>query len=340
MKNPYAEDFSHARFVSALTWHKLATCAVSTKGETKACVEMEIKMIYTVTFNPSLDYIVSVENFRLGVTNRTSSELLLPGGKGLNVSMVLSNLGISNTALGFVAGFTGDEIVRRIEQMGVKSDLIRVEGGISRINLKLQSIDGTEINGCGPKIEEENIEKLMAQLDILEKGDVLILAGSIPGSVPEDIYGRIMHNLLGRNVLVVVDASKDLLANVLQYHPFLVKPNHHELGEIFGVEVQTREETIPYAKRLQSMGAQNVLVSMGGKGAVLVAADGSVRKAPAPKGKLVNSVGAGDSMVAGFMAGWMESKDFDHAFAMGIAAGSASAFSKRLATREEIEGLL
>lgn len=293
-------------------------------------------MIYTVTFNPSLDYIVSVENFQLGLTNRTSSELILPGGKGLNVSMVLGNLGIANTALGFVAGFTGDEIVRRIEEMGVKSDLIPIREGISRINLKLKSIDGTEINGCGPLISEENIQRLMSRLDVLDGGDVLILAGSIPGSMPNDIYRKIMQRLEGKGVMIVVDATRELLVNVLEYHPFLVKPNNHELGEIFGVELKTREEVIPYAKKMQEMGADNVLVSMAGEGAVLAALDGSIHTAPAPKGKLVNGVGAGDSMVAGFIAGWMEKHEYDHAFAMGVAAGSASAFSELLATKEEI----
>lgn len=296
-------------------------------------------MIYTVTFNPSLDYIVSVEDFKTGLTNRTSSELILPGGKGLNVSMVLGNLGIENTALGFVAGFTGEEIVRRIKQMGVRSDLIPVENGISRINVKLKSIDGTEINGCGPKIGEENVRKLMEKLDALREGDMLILAGSIPGSMPDDMYRRIMEKLNGRGVMTVVDATKDLLVNVLSYHPFLIKPNNHELGEIFGVELRTREEVIPYARKMQEMGAVNVLVSMAGEGAVLAAADGSIHSAPAPGGKLVNGVGAGDSMVAGFLAGWMERKNYGHAFTMGIAAGSASAFSEKLATKEEVEAV-
>lgn len=296
-------------------------------------------MIYTVTFNPSLDYIVSVEDFKTGLTNRTSSELILPGGKGLNVSMVLGNLGIENTALGFVAGFTGEEIVRRIKQMGVRSDLIPVENGISRINVKLKSIDGTEINGCGPKIGEENVRKLMEKLDALREGDVLILAGSIPGSMPDDMYRRIMEKLNGRGVMTVVDATKDLLVNVLSYHPFLIKPNNHELGEIFGVELRTREEVIPYARKMQEMGAVNVLVSMAGEGAVLAAADGSIHSAPAPEGKLVNGVGAGDSMVAGFLAGWMERKNYGYAFTMGIAAGSASAFSEKLATKEEVEAV-
>lgn len=294
-------------------------------------------MIYTVTFNPSLDYIVSVEDFKLGLTNRTSFELILPGGKGLNVSMVLGNLGIQNTALGFAAGFTGEEIIRRVEEMGVKSDFIPIDNGISRINLKLKSIDGTEINGCGPVISDEAVQQLMEKLDILEKGDVLVLAGSIPGSMPDDIYKRIMARLDGRGVMIVVDATKDLLVNVLEYHPFLVKPNHHELGEIFQTELKTREEVVPYARKLQKMGAVNVLVSMAGEGAVLAAGDGSIWDAPAPKGKLVNGVGAGDSMVAGFLAGWLEKQDYRHAFYMGISAGSASAFSELLADREQIE---
>ncbi len=296
-------------------------------------------MIYTVTFNPSLDYIVSVEDFKLGLTNRTSSELMLPGGKGLNVSMVLGNLGIENTALGFVAGFTGEEIVRRIEQMGVKSDLIHIDNGISRINLKLKSIDGTEINGCGPRIGEESVQKLMGKLDVLGTGDVLVLAGSIPGSMPDDMYRRIMERLNGRGVMIVVDATKDLLVNVLTYHPFLVKPNNHELGEIFGVELKTRERVIPYAVKLQEMGAVNVLVSMAGEGAVLASEGGGIHEAPAPEGRLVNGVGAGDSMVAGFIAGWMERKHYGHAFVMGLSAGSASAFSEQLATKEEVEAV-
>lgn len=296
-------------------------------------------MIYTVTFNPSLDYIVSVEDFQLGLTNRTSSELMLPGGKGLNVSMVLGNLGQESTALGFTAGFTGQEIIRRVEEMGVKSDFIPINNGFSRINLKLKSIDGTEINGCGPQISGEMVQKLMEKLDVLGAGDVLVLAGSIPGSMPDDIYRQIMEKLDGRNILTVVDATKDLLTNVLEYHPFLVKPNNHELGEIFGVSLTARESVVPYAKKLQEMGALNVLVSMAGEGAVLAAANGNVYSQPAPKGKLINGVGAGDSMVAGFLAGWLEKKDYEHAFRMGVSAGSASAFSEFLATKKEIEAV-
>lgn len=294
-------------------------------------------MIYTVTFNPSLDYIVSVDDFKLGLTNRTSSELILPGGKGLNVSMLLGNLGIENIALGFEAGFTGKEIIRRIEEMGVRSDFISIPDGISRINLKLKSIDGTEINGCGPKISVQDVQKLMEKLDGLTEKDVLVLAGSIPKSMPDDIYRQIMKRLKGRGITIVVDATRDLLVNVLEYHPFLIKPNNYELGDIFNTEIKTREEVIPYAKKLQKMGAANVLVSMAGEGAVLVAENGEVFEKPAPVGKLVNGVGAGDSMVAGFIAGWLEKKDYEHAFYMGISAGSASAFSEMLATKDEIE---
>ena len=294
-------------------------------------------MIYTVTFNPSLDYIVSVEDFKLGITNRTSSELMLPGGKGINVSTVLGNLGIENTALGFAAGFTGEEIIRQVEHMGIRSDFIMVPDGISRINLKLKSIDGTEINGCGPEISEAAVAELMEKLEVLGEEDVLVLAGSIPSSMPDDIYRRILKRLQGRGVTAVVDATKDLLLNVLEYRPFLVKPNNHELGEIFQVELWDRKSVVSYARKLQEMGAQNVLVSMAGEGAVLAAQDGTVYETPAPEGTLLNGVGAGDSMVAGFLAGWMEKQDFRHAFYMGVSAGSASAFSERLATREEIK---
>lgn len=294
-------------------------------------------MICTVTFNPSLDYIVDVEDFKLGLTNRTDRELILPGGKGINVSTVLMNLGIHNTALGFAAGFTGEELIRRLDEMGVDSDFIRIPDGITRINVKLKSIDGTEINGAGPNISEEQTEALFKKLDGLKEGDVLLLSGSIPSSMPDNMYERILERLDGKGIIIVVDATRELLVKVLKYHPFLIKPNNHELGEIFGVELRTREDVVPYGKKLQEMGARNVLISMAGEGAVLIAENGEVYKKPVPKGKLVNGVGAGDSMVAGFMAGWMEKKDYLHAFSMGIAAGSASAFSENLATREEIQ---
>ena len=294
-------------------------------------------MIYTVTFNPSLDYIVSVNDFQLGLTNRTDSELILPGGKGINVSTILMNLGIDSTAFGFAAGFTGEEIIREVEAMGIRSDFIKIDSGISRINLKLKNIDGTEINGSGPEISEEKIEELLRKLDILGEGDILVLAGSIPASMPADMYSTIMERLQHKNVTFIVDATKDLLINVLKYKPFLIKPNNHELGELFDVKLTTREEVIPYGKKLQKQGARNVLISMAGEGAVLVAEDGSVYEAPAPKGTLVNAVGAGDSMVAGFTAGWIEKKDYRHAFYMGVSAGSA--FSEYLATKEEIMDL-
>ena len=296
-------------------------------------------MIYTVTFNPSLDYIVSVNDFQLGLTNRTDSELILPGGKGINVSTILMNLGIDSTAFGFAAGFTGEEIIREVEAMGIRSDFIKIDSGISRINLKLKNIDGTEINGSGPEISEEKIEELLRKLDILGEGDILVLAGSIPASMPADMYSTIMERLQHKNVTFIVDATKDLLINVLKYKPFLIKPNNHELGELFDVKLTTREEVIPYGKKLQKQGARNVLISMAGEGAVLVAEDGSVYEAPAPKGTLVNAVGAGDSMVAGFTAGWIEKKDYRDAFYMGGSAGRASAFSEYLATKEEIMDL-
>lgn len=296
-------------------------------------------MIYTVTFNPSLDYIVSVNDFRLGLTNRTDSEQIFPGGKGINVSTILTNLGIESTALGFVAGFTGEEIVRGVEERGIRSDFIQIGSGISRINMKLKNIDGTEINGMGPKISPEKVEELMKKLDVLGEGDVLVLAGSIPASMPDDMYSRILERMDGKGVVSVVDATGDLLLNVLKYRPFLIKPNNHELGELFGVRLTKRKEVAPYVRKLQERGARNVLVSMAGEGAVLVAEDGSVYDAPAPEGVLVNAVGAGDSMVAGFTAGWLEKQDYRHAFYMGVAAGSASAFSEYLATKEEIMAL-
>lgn len=297
-------------------------------------------MLYTVTFNPSLDYIVGVNDFKLGLTNRTTDELMLPGGKGINVSIVLRNLGFENTALGFTAGFVGDEIKRRVVEMGIVSDFIDVEEGISRINVKLKSIDGTEINGMGPEISQDKIEQLMTQLEQLQSEDCLFLAGSIPASMPDDMYSQIMERFHERGCKIIVDATKDLLLKVLKFHPFLIKPNNHELGEIFGAQLKTRESVVEYGKKLQEMGARNVLISMAGEGAVLIAENGEVHASPAPKGKLVNAVGAGDSMVAGFMAGYLATKDYKKAFHMGLATGSASAFSEFLATKAEVEEVL
>ena len=288
-------------------------------------------MIYTVTFNPSLDYIVGVDNFKLGATNRTSYEQMLAGGKGINVSYVLKNLGFESTALGFLARIVAD---------GINADFLMLEDGISRINVKLKSIEGTEINGMGPDIPADKVEVLRDKINSLKVGDILILAGSIPQSMPDTIYMDIMSDLQGRGVDIVVDATRDLLMNVLSYKPFLVKPNNHELGEIFGVELSTREEVVPYAKKLQEKGARNVLVSMAGEGAVLIDENGCGYMSEAPKGKVVNAVGAGDSMVAGFVAGYLEKKNYEYAFHKGLAAGSASAFSEQLATKAQVEALL
>ena len=297
-------------------------------------------MIYTVTLNPSLDYFVTVENFELGMTNRTSKEQVLPGGKGLNVSMVLSNLGVENTAFGFIAGFVGREISRRIEDMGIHAELIGLKEGNSRINIKIQNIEGTEINGMGPDIPKQMLDQLMIMIMNLVDDDYLVLAGSIPNSVPNTIYRDIMKLTDGRHINVVVDATGELLRQVLVYRPFLVKPNNHELGALFGAEIHTRKEAIPYAKKLQQEGARNVLVSMAGQGAVLVAEDGSIFEMDAPKGQFKNGVGAGDSMVAGFLTGWLETADYEKAFQMAVCTGSASAFSEELATRPEVEVLL
>ncbi len=297
-------------------------------------------MIYTVTFNPSLDYIVSVDDFTLGRVNRTTKELVYPGGKGVNVSLVLKNLGMENTALGFIAGFTGTEIERGLKEWGCLTDFIKIPEGMSRINMKLRSREESEINGQGPRISEDALEELYRKLDAMEPGDVLVLAGSIPNSMPDSSYEQILARVQGRNIRSVVDATGDLLVNVLKYHPFLIKPNNHELEEIFHVPMDSKETIVAHAKKMQEMGAENVLISMAGDGAILVAADGSVWQSPAPKGKVVNSVGAGDSMVAGFITGYLKSQSYEEAFHMGICTGSASAFSERLATQEEVDGIL
>ncbi|CUX69912.1 Tagatose-6-phosphate kinase [Clostridium sp. C105KSO15] len=293
-------------------------------------------MIYTVTFNPALDYVVRVDHFALGEVNRTEQERIYYGGKGLNVSAVLSTLGYGNTALGFVAGFTGEEIERGVKGLGFRSDFIRVEKGLSRINVKLKSQEETEINGMGPEITGEDVTQLFEKLDRLTAGDVLVLSGSIPKSINDDIYERIMESLDGRGVRIVVDATKDLLINVLPYHPFLIKPNNHELGEMFGVTLHGPEEIIDYGKRLQKKGARNVLISMAGDGAILITEEEEVFRMGVPKGTVKNSVGAGDSMVAGFIAGYLENGSFEHALRLGSAAGSASAFSEGLAGKEDI----
>ena len=297
-------------------------------------------MIYTVTFNPSLDYIVRVDDMRLGAINRTTYEQVLPGGKGVNVSIVLGNLGHETRALGFVAGFTGAALEDLLAPYGVSSDFIHVAEGLTRINAKIKSNEETELNGRGPRITEAGVEALFAKLDALGEGDTLVISGSVPGSLPSDMYERIMERLAGHGVRIVVDAERDLLTRVLPYGPFLVKPNNFELGEIFGVELRRRDEVVPYAKQLQERGAANVLVSMAGEGGVLVAETGEVFESPAARGTVVNSVGAGDSSVAGFLAGLMETASYERAFRMALAAGSASAFSDHLARRDEVMALL
>lgn len=293
-------------------------------------------MIYTVTFNPSIDYIISMDDFSLGKTNRTTWEKMLPGGKGINVSTVLTNLGIENTALGFIAGFTGAEIERLCIKKGIACDFITLSDGANRINVKLKDYDGTEINGSGPVISALELQKLMNQLHQLTFGDTLILAGSIPSSLPSDIYQQIMKQLEPKNINIIVDATKQLLLNCLPFHPFLIKPNKQELEEIFGVTIQTKAEVIHYARLLQQQGAGNVMVSLSGDGAVFVSETGDSFEAAVPPGKLVNAVGAGDSMIAGFLAGWNTTGNYETAFHMAVATGSASAYSEDLATKEEI----
>lgn len=296
-------------------------------------------MIYTVTFNPALDYSTVVENLMPGLTNRSTCEGITFGGKGLNVSTVLNNLGIENIALGFIAGFTGGEIKRLFEQSGGKGEFIALNVGLSRINVKIKGSTETEINASGPVIDDEALDALIKRLDLLECGDTLVLAGSIPSSVPKSVYADITKRISPKGVRVIVDATGELLVNTLSYKPYLIKPNNHELGEIFDVEIKTREQAAVYAKRLREMGAENVLVSMGAGGAVLAANNGEVLIAEAPCGTAVNSVGAGDSMVAGFIAG-ISHGDIGYAFRLGIAAGSATAFSSELATKDEVYKLM
>ena len=296
-------------------------------------------MIYTVTFNPSLDYVVQVEHFQGDAVNRTSEEHVYPGGKGNNVAVIASNLGMKSRALGFKAGFTGAAMEQMLQEFGCDTDFIALEEGVTRINVKVKSDDEFEINGQGPRIPDEKIRQLYEKLDALESGDVLVLSGSIPNTLPDDMYEQIMERLAGTDVRISVDATKDLLLNVLKYHPFLIKPNNHELGEMFGVTLESDDEIAEYARKLQEMGARNVLVSMAGDGAILVTEDGSVLKQLPPAGEVVNSVGAGDSMVAGFLAGYLKTGSYEEALKLGTAAGSATAFTSWLADSEAIDKL-
>ncbi|MDD3746498.1 MAG: 1-phosphofructokinase [Anaerostipes sp.] len=293
-------------------------------------------MIYTVTFNPAIDYVIKVDNLTLGQVNRTTREDMYCGGKGINVSNVLANLGLDSIGFGFIAGFTGDAIETGARELGFTPDFIKLREGMTRINVKIKSNEESEINGQGPVIHEDELEMLFGKLDGLKDGDILVLAGSIPNTLPEDVYEKIMERLQKKDIQIVVDATKDLLLNVLKYHPFMIKPNNHELGEMFGVILKTNEEIVEYGKKLQEKGARNVLVSMAGDGAILITEDGDVHFSETPKGEVKNSVGAGDSMVAGFITGYLKHHDYKEALKMGIATGSASAFSEDLATKEKI----
>ena len=297
-------------------------------------------MIYTVTFNPALDYVVFLDDLKLGDVNRSTRESIFYGGKGINVSTILNTLGLETTALGFVAGFTGKAIEDGLAAQGIHTDFIHLPEGNSRINVKVKHGDETEINGQGPVITEEAINELFAKLATLTKEDILVLAGSIPNTLPEDIYEKILARLESKGIRVVVDATKDLLLNVLKYHPFLIKPNNHELGEMFGIVCKADEDIVHYAKKLQEKGAVNVLISMAGDGAILITEDGQNIKMGTPKGKVVNSVGAGDSMVAGFITGYIRGGNYEEALKSGTAPGSATAFSEGLASLEMYEKML
>lgn len=300
-------------------------------------------MIYTVTLNPSIDYVVMVPKFQSGALNRCSEEVLFPGGKGNNVSVVLQRLGIKSTALGFVAGFTGDALEAMLQNIGIETDFVRLPEGNSRINVKLHSAsDGveTEINGSGPKVEEKHIAELMKKLDKIKEGDTVVLAGSVPASLPETMYEEICAALAGRDIRIVVDAQRQWMADTLKYRPFLVKPNRQELEEFFNIKIDSQEDAAEYAGKLCEMGAQHVIVSMGPQGAVFCSGDGRVLFMDAPAGEVMSSVGSGDSMVAGFLAGIGEGKSREEAFALAVYAGSACAFLQGLPTRGDVENLM
>ena len=298
-------------------------------------------MIYTVTFNPAIDYVVRLDApLEIGQVNRACGEDCVLGGKGINVSGVLAHLGCPSVALGFVAGETGAWLERGLAAQGLHTDFVHLENGMTRINVKIKAAQETELNGAGPDIPDEALHQLEEKLDGLTENDVLILAGSIPASLPQDVYERLLARLDGRGVRCVVDATRALLVNVLPYHPFLIKPNNHELGEIVGRKLHTDEEIAAAARTLQEKGARNVLVSMAGDGALLLDEEGQTHRIGCPKGRVVNSVGAGDSMVAGFVAGYLQSGSYAQALRLGTACGSATAFRLGLATKEKIDELL
>lgn len=297
-------------------------------------------MIYTVTFNPSIDYIIRVSHFKDGIINHTEKELMRPGGKGINVSSILHSLGYETTALGFIAGFTGNAIEAMVREKGIHTDFITLTEGDSRINVKMRSDTETEINGMGPHISKEDMHKLYKKLDHVKDRDVLVLSGSVPKHLSNMVYADILQYVSDRDVLCIVDAEGNLLMNALSFHPFLIKPNQHELSDIFHHEIRTKEEAAFYGHKLQEKGAGNVLISLGKDGAVLVCEDGQELFMNAPAGKVINSVGAGDSMVAGFIASWLQYHDYEKGLQMGIASGSATAFEEDLADKKEIYDIL
>ena len=297
-------------------------------------------MIYTVTLNPAIDYIMRMDELHMGITNRSNSEEYYCGGKGINVSLVLAELDIPSTALGFIAGFVGDAIDKWVANTYVTTDFIRLRDGISRINVKIKAGEETEINGQGPDISEDELEALMMKVDHIQDGDTLVLAGSIPNTLPDDTYERMLERISDKDVRIVVDATKQLLVNSLKYKPFLIKPNKQELSEIFDVDVQTKEDIVTYAKKLQDMGARNVLISLGGDGAMLVDEDGQIHEAGVINEPVVNTVGSGDSMVAGFVAGYEMQNSYSYALTLGSVCGNATAFLPWLATKEKINELL
>lgn len=297
-------------------------------------------MIYTVTLNPSIDYVIKVDKLTTGNINRVNEEHVYPGGKGINVTRILKSLDNDNIALGFVCGFTGDYIINSLQELNLKSDFIKVKEGFTRINVKVKSEEETEINGQGPKISEEELNQFYKVIDKLVDGDILILSGSIPSCLDERLYESIMKKVEDRDIKVIVDATKNLLLNVLKYKPFLIKPNNHELAEMFNVELNSTEDIVFYARKLKEMGAQNVLISMGKDGALLVTENDEVFASSVAKGEVINSVGAGDSMVAGFIAGYLKSNSYEEALRLGAASGGATAFSSDLATREFIDKLV
>ena len=297
-------------------------------------------MIYTVTLNPSIDYVIKLDNLNYGSVNRVNEENIYPGGKGINVSSILNELGYKNTALGFISGFTGKYIVDSLIEKNLNCDFIELSNGFTRINVKIKSNEETEVNGNGPNISEEDLQKLYDKIDNLKNGDILVLAGSIPSTVDDKLYENIMKRLEDKNIKIVVDATKNLLLNVLKYNPFLIKPNNHELEEMFNVKLNSIEDISRYAKKLQDMGARNVLISMGKDGALLLTENNEVFLSNTPKGTVKNSVGAGDSMVAGFIAGYLNTNKYEEALKLGAACGSATAFSNDLATKDYIDRLV